>query len=208
MSYLVAAPDAFTTAASGLSGVGAALESATAAAAPSTTNVVAAAQDEISTAIATLFGTHAQEFNALTAQAATFHNQFVQTLNAGASSYALTEAANTAPLQTLEQDLLGAINAPTEFLLNRPLIGNGTNGTPGTGAAGGNGGLLIGNGGNGASGAPGQAGGAGGSAGLIGNGGFGGAGGADSAGRAPRLDRRPAGRNPHAPMVGTLTPRW
>ncbi len=39
-----------------------------------------------------------------------------------------TGAVNADPLQTLEQDILGAINAPTQTLLGRPLIGNGANG--------------------------------------------------------------------------------
>ncbi|MGO8768032.1 MAG: PE family protein [Mycobacterium sp.] len=77
MSYLVAAPEAFTAAASDLAGLGAGLETAAATAAPSTTSLMAAAQDEVSTAIAALFGTHGQQFQALSAQAATFHDQFV-----------------------------------------------------------------------------------------------------------------------------------
>jgi PPE-repeat protein len=77
----------------------------------------------------------------------------------------------------VERDVLGVINAPTNYLLGRPLIGDGTNGAPGTGRAGGPGGFLWGDGGNGgSSGTPGRAGGPGGAAGLIGNGGTGGAG--------------------------------
>ncbi|WP_165609384.1 PecA family PE domain-processing aspartic protease [Mycobacterium alsense] len=77
----------------------------------------------------------------------------------------------------LEQGVLGVVNAPTNFLLGRPLIGNGIDGAAGTGQPGGPGGILWGNGGNGgSSGATGVAGGAGGPAGLIGNGGTGGAG--------------------------------
>ncbi len=87
--------------------------------------------------------------------------------------------SNASPLQTLEQDLQGIVNAPTEALLGHPLIGNGANGAPGTGGAGGAGGLLFGSGGAGGAGGAGQgqAGGAGGSAGLIGSGGAGGTGG-------------------------------
>ena len=122
-----------------------------------------------------------RSYQALSAQAAAFHQQFVQALNAGAGAYASTEAANAAaaanPWQVLQQDILGAINAPTELLLQRPLIGNGTNGAPGTGQNGGAGGLLWGNGGDGGSGAANQNGGNGGAAGLIGSGGKGGAGG-------------------------------
>ncbi len=47
------------------------------------------------------------------------------------------------------------INAPTEFLFDRPLIGNGANATM-PGGAGQDGGILFGNGGNGAVGLPGN----------------------------------------------------
>ncbi|MCV7100711.1 PE family protein, partial [Mycobacterium palustre] len=158
MSFVVAAPDFLASAAADLQGIGAALDEAHAAAAGATTEVLAAAGDEVSGAIAALFSGHGQAYQALGARAAAFHQQFVQALNGGAGAYGLTEAANASPLQTLQDDVLGVINAPTELLLGRPLIGNGTNGAPGTGQPGGPGGILWGNGGNGGSGGPGQAG--------------------------------------------------
>ena len=127
MSYLSVAPDALISATSDLAGIGSTIQTANAAAAAQTTNLVAAAQDEVSTAIAALFGTHAQEFQALSSQAQAFHGQFMRALSGGASAYASAEAASASPLQTFEQDVLGAINAPTEALLGRPLIGNGAN---------------------------------------------------------------------------------
>ena len=166
MSYVTAIPELVTAAATDLAGIGSTIEGANAAAAGPTANLLAAAEDEVSTAIAALFGTHAREFQALSAQAAAFHNQFTQALSTGAGSYSLSEAANSSFLRTLLND----VNTPTEELLGRPLIGNGTNGAPGTGQPGGPGGLLIGNGGSGGSGAPGQPGGAGGAAGLFGRG--------------------------------------
>ncbi|WP_337360551.1 PGRS repeat-containing protein, partial [Mycobacterium tuberculosis] len=82
------------------------------------------------------------------------------------------------------QQVLGLINAPTQALLGRPLIGNGADGTAAN-PNGGAGGLLYGNGGNGFSQTTaGLTGGTGGSAGLIGNGGNGGAGGAGANGGA------------------------
>jgi len=179
MSYLIAAPDLMATAAADVAGIGASLNAAHAAAATPTTALVSAAGDEVSAAIAALFSSHGQEYQTLNAQAAAFHAQFVQALNGAGSAYAAAEAANASPLQTLEDAILGVINAPTNLLLGRPLIGDGTNGAPGTGQAGGAGGILWGNGGAGGSGAPGQAGGRGGDAGLFGNGGVGGAGGAN-----------------------------
>ena len=89
---------------------------------------------------------------------------------------AAAEAANASPLQLVEQ----LINAPSQALLGRPLIGDGANGTAAN-PNGGAGGLLWGNGGNGYS-QPtaGFVGGAGGAAGLIGNGGSGGTGGEEA----------------------------
>jgi PE family len=40
--------------------------------------VLSAGADEVSTAIAALFGAHAQEFQALSAQASAFHSQFTE----------------------------------------------------------------------------------------------------------------------------------
>ncbi len=177
MSYLVTVPELLTAAASDLADIGSTLSEANTAAAGSTTGLLAAAGDEVSAAIAALFSGHGKAFQAISAQAATFHDQFMELLTSGAGSYASAEAANVSPLQTVEQDVLGVINAPTQALLHRPLIGNGADGTAGTGQAGQPGGLLYGNGGNGGSGGSGQAGGDGGAAGLIGNGGNGGKGG-------------------------------
>ena len=177
MSYVIAAPEIMGSAATDLSNIGSALTAAKAAAATPTTGVLAAAEDEVSAAIAAVFSAHGNGFQALGAQAAAFHEEFVRALTAGAASYVGTEAANVSPLQTVGQELLGVINTPTELLLQRPLIGHGTNAAPGSGQDGGPGGILWGNGGNGGSGGPGKNGGNGGPAGLIGKGGAGGTGG-------------------------------
>lgn len=110
--------------------------------------VLAAGADEVSAAVASLFSGHAQAYQTLGTQAAAFHERFIQALSTAAGAYGSAEAANASPLQ----QALNVINAPTQTLLGRPLIGNGTNGAPGTGQAGGPGGLLYGNGGNGGSG--------------------------------------------------------
>lgn len=116
---------------------------------------------------------HGQTYQALSARAAAFHERFVQALATGGGAYAAAEAASVSPLQSA----LDLLNAPTQALLGRPLVGNGANGAPGTGANGGDGGILFGSGGAGGSGAAGMAGGnggAGGVAGLFGDGGNGG----------------------------------
>ena len=183
MSFLVATPEVLTSAAAGLESLGATLNAAHAAAAAPTTGILAAGADEVSGAVSSLFVEYGQVYQALSTQAASFHQQFVQLLNGGAVHYALTEAANTNPLQIIEQDLLGAINTPSQLLTGRPLIGNGANGAPNTGANGVNAGWLFGNGGNGASAAAGDNGGNGGAGGFFGGaGGAGGAGGQNATG--------------------------
>src|SRR6202167_449386 len=148
-SFVNVIPEAMATASSDLTGIGRVISEANTAAAVPTTQVLAAGDDEVSAAIASLFSSHGQDFQALSAQVSSFHTEFVQTLSGAAGSYASAEAANASPLQAVEQQVLGVINAPTQVLVGRPLIGNGANGAPGTGANGGGGGILIGNGGNG-----------------------------------------------------------
>jgi PE family len=108
MSYVVATPGAFADASQNLTSIGSAIRAAHVAAAGSTTTVVAAAQDEVSTAIAEVFGSYAQGYQTVAGQAAAFHDQFVQALNGAGGSYAATEAANASPLQTA--------NAPARLL--------------------------------------------------------------------------------------------
>ncbi|WP_140027042.1 PE family protein, partial [Mycobacterium tuberculosis] len=170
MSFVLIAPEFVTAAAGDLTNLGSSISAANASAASATTQVLAAGADEVSARIAALFGGFGLEYQAISAQVAAYHQRFVQALSTGAGAYASAEAA------AAEQIVLGVINAPTQALLGRPLIGDGANATT-PGGAGGAGGLLFGNGGAGAAGAPGQAGGAGGPAGLWGNGGPGGAGG-------------------------------
>ncbi|QNI06159.1 PE family protein [Mycobacterium kubicae] len=212
MSYLFATPDLITSAAAGAEGIASSIRAANLAALAPTSTLAAAASDEVSAAIASLFSSYGQEYQALSAQAAAFQEQFVQALSNASRAYAAAEAVNAGPLQTIADQILGVINAPTNLLLGRPLIGDGYNGTPGTGQAGGDGGILWGNGGAGGSaGLLGQTGGRGGNAGLIGNGGAGGAGVSEAAPAGPvaRADccGGMAGRAAPEASVGESAPR-
>src|SRR5258708_56486 len=129
MSYVIVAPEMLAAASADLESIGSALSAANAAAAAPTNEVLAAGGEEVSVPLASLFAGHAQAFQALSAEAANFHQQFLQTMRAGGHLYASAEAANASPLQGLEN----AINAPVQALTGRPLIGNGTNGAAGTG---------------------------------------------------------------------------
>jgi hypothetical protein len=94
MSFMSAAPELVQGAAQDLAGIGSSLAEATSTMAGPTTGIVAAAQDEVSVAIASMFGSHGLEFQALSAQAQAFHAQFVSAMNASAAAYVSTEAAN------------------------------------------------------------------------------------------------------------------
>ena len=121
MSFVIAAPDMVMAAATDLANIGSTISAANAAAAAPTTGVLAAAGDEVSAAIAALFSGHGQAFQALSSQAAAFHGQFVHNMTSGGAAYTGAEASAA-------QSLLDILNAPTEALLGRPLVGNGTNG--------------------------------------------------------------------------------
>ncbi len=169
---MFATPEAIAAAAAQLSDIGSAVNAANAFADTAITQIRTAAADEVSAAIAAVFGRHALEYQALSAHAEEFHADFTRALAAAAGSYTLTEAASAAALPAPLNDLLNLVNAPFQLILGRPLIGNGADGAAGTGADGGAGGLLFGNGGAGGSGGGAHpAGGRGGAAGLFGNGG-------------------------------------
>src|SRR5262249_38986001 len=83
---------------SNLESIGASLAQSHATAAGPTTGVMAAAADEVSTAIAALFGQHAEEYQALAAKALAFHDLFTRNMGAGAATYSSAEAANAAQM--------------------------------------------------------------------------------------------------------------
>uniref|UniRef100_UPI0003680D8B PE family protein n=1 Tax=Mycobacterium tuberculosis TaxID=1773 RepID=UPI0003680D8B len=85
-----------------------------------TPEMVAAAANNLAQ-IGSLFSGHAQAYQTLGTQAAAFHERFIQALSTAAGAYGSAEAANASPLQ----QALNVINAPTQTLLGRPLIGNG-----------------------------------------------------------------------------------
>ena len=142
MSFLVVSPDVLASAADGLARIGSGVSAANAVAEPSTTGLVAAAGDEVSTAIASLFSRHGEAFQAVSSQVSVFHAEFVQALAGAGGLYAGAEAGNVSPLLSAAQGL--AVFSPVKDLTGRPLFGNGVNGAAGTGQAGGGGGWVIG----------------------------------------------------------------
>lgn len=118
MSFVSVVQEGVSEAARTLAGIGSELSGASTAAAVPTTGVAAAAQDEVSIAIAGVFGNFGQEFQALSAEAQAFHEQFVSTLTAGMGQYLSAEAAN------VQQTLLNAVNAPALGIAIPGVAGN------------------------------------------------------------------------------------
>jgi hypothetical protein len=85
-----------TAVAGELHALNAAVRAGNAAAAAPTTGVVPAAADLVSMLTAAQFASHAQLYQAISAQAVTVQDQLATTLGISAASYAATEAANAA----------------------------------------------------------------------------------------------------------------
>ncbi|WP_131806024.1 PE family protein, partial [Mycobacterium alsense] len=69
MSFVIAVPEALAAAVADLSQIESAVSAANVAASAPTTAVLAAGADEVSVAIAAMFGAHAREYQALGAEA-------------------------------------------------------------------------------------------------------------------------------------------
>src|SRR4051794_24188335 len=77
MSYLFVSPESVAAAAEKLTSLQSAINAANAAAAKSTSELLAAGADEISTQIAALFGAHGLEYQAVSTQVAAFNEDFL-----------------------------------------------------------------------------------------------------------------------------------
>ncbi|BDB39932.1 PE family protein [Mycobacterium kiyosense] len=116
MSFLVNEPHVMATAAADLEGIASALSTAGAAAAGPTSSLLAAAGDEVSAAIADLFGAYGRQCQDVLTHASAFQYQFQQSLGAAANAYANAETAiaNSLP------GLLGAPSAPAPGAVSLP----------------------------------------------------------------------------------------
>lgn len=94
VSYVLALPDMMSATTTDVASIGSSLATANQGAAGATTGVLAAAEDEVSAAIAAFFSAHGQGYQALSAEAASFHQRLVQTLSGAAGAYSAAEAAN------------------------------------------------------------------------------------------------------------------
>ena len=132
MSYVIASPEYVAAAATDLANIGSMIGDANSAALGTASSVPPAGADEVSAVIASLFESHAQAYQALSAAAQVFHNQFVELMSAGGEQYAIAEAANATPLQTAGQSILSGglpIQAPVQAVESaatkvQPLLGS------------------------------------------------------------------------------------
>jgi hypothetical protein len=127
MSYVSAAPAQIQAAAQNLAGIRSTLADASSSAVAPTVAVPAAAQDDVSAGVAAVFGAFGEDYQTFSAQMQTFHEQFLNLMNAGAGAYQSTDA-------DAQQALLSAVNAPARELLGQstPPGAAASNGGPGT----------------------------------------------------------------------------
>ncbi|HZC52556.1 MAG TPA: PE-PPE domain-containing protein, partial [Mycobacterium sp.] len=127
MSYVVTTPEMLAAAASDVGNIGSAISTASSNAAGPTTGLIPAAEDEVSTAIAKLFGAYGQEYQALVSQASAFHNEFTQALASSGNAYLEAEAANSA-LMSGPSNALNTITSPIQMLFGQPAVTGGSSG--------------------------------------------------------------------------------
>ncbi|SPM43303.1 hypothetical protein MNAB215_5525 [Mycobacterium numidiamassiliense] len=124
MSFVITDPSMMAAAADEMQSVGSALAATNTAAAAPTTTVLPPGADSVSVRAAALLDAHAQQYQAFSAQAEVFQNQFVQTLNAAQQFYAETEASNMSAMQ------LTSNTSPTTSQDIALIMGGTTNPTP------------------------------------------------------------------------------
>jgi len=134
MSFMFVTPDGVQDAAQALSRIHSSLSEASAAVAAPTTGIVAAGQDEVSIAIASLSAASATSSKVSAPRRRRFTR--IHQLD-GSRGECLSRHRGGQRLTSADAraERAGVINAPTEALLGRPLIGSGSSGAAGTGQA-------------------------------------------------------------------------
>ncbi len=113
MLSVLALPEVMAAAATDVASIGSVVSTANRGVASATTGILAAAEDEVSAAIASLFSAHGQSYQVLSAQVAVFHARFEQALSGAGGAYATAEGANAALLQSFESVVLEIEQVPT-----------------------------------------------------------------------------------------------
>ncbi|MEB3032662.1 PPE family protein, SVP subgroup [[Mycobacterium] nativiensis] len=132
MSFVKALPEAMTSAAGQLAGIGEALTAENGAALAPTTVIAPAGTDPISQLQSALFATYGSLYQSISDQAAAVHQQLVQVLGQNAGAYSSAEATNQgttsldAAIQGFLTDILGVPTSGSSSVLsgNAANIGN------------------------------------------------------------------------------------
>lgn len=132
MSFVKAAPEAMTSAAGQLQGLGETLAAQNASVATPTTVIAPAGTDPISQLQAALFAAYGSLYQSISDQAAAVHQQLVQVLGQNAVAYSAAEQTNQATtsldagIQGFLSDILGVPTSGSSSLLsgNAANIGN------------------------------------------------------------------------------------
>ena len=130
MASLLAQRQLMAAAAADVAEIRSAIGAAKSAAAGPTTGVPAAAADEVSAAAAKLFGSYAQEYQAVLNQASIFHEDFAAALAGAGNAYTQAEAANASAIS----GALRTLTSPIQSLLGgggaTPALLGGGGGSP------------------------------------------------------------------------------
>jgi hypothetical protein len=92
MSYVLAEPQALVSIAADIDELGSTITAVNGDAAVPISRLAAAAGDEVSEAVAKLFGAYGQQYQAVAARATAYHSEFTRALAAAGSEYATAEA--------------------------------------------------------------------------------------------------------------------
>lgn len=125
MSFVVATPGVMAVSATKLEDIGAALNDAGARAAATIIRVAAAGEDEVSTAIASVFSEYAVAYRGVSAQVAAFHAQFVQAAKFAAEAYAAADAEFRAWLVARQAGRVSAASSQPNLNDTTPAGGGG-----------------------------------------------------------------------------------
>lgn len=124
MSFVKTAPEAMTSAAGQLQGIGEALAAQSASARVPTTAIAPAGTDPVSQLQAALFATYGSLYQSISDQAAVVHQQLVEVLEQNAGAYSTAEATNQATssmdsgLQWFLTNILGVPSSGSSSLLS------------------------------------------------------------------------------------------
>lgn len=105
MALLAVNPELLASAAAELNNLGSTLTTAQRAAAGPTTGLAAAAEDEVSAAVAALFDRYGREYQLLSLRADAFGRQLTQSLDSAAEAYATAEAQSASSLLDVPRDV-------------------------------------------------------------------------------------------------------